>query len=105
MSFSSSDQRRLADTRRRMDVERLLFAYPAISREERAEVLRFLKAGPVREIGLLVCNDAVKPALERFRADHRREIVLEPTDLFLAVGMVIGIVLACVLLLDVGRAP
>ena len=78
--------------------ESLLARYPGLTDPEIHEVLLFLRKGKVLELGLLSGNEAIKPQLERFRADHARDLSIGRQELIFA-AIVLVIVLAAVALL------
>ena len=79
-------------------IEALLARYPGLTDPEIHEVLLFLRKGQVLEIGLLTSNETVKPQLDRFRADHARDLSIGKRELAVA-GIVLLILLAAVALL------
>jgi len=89
--------------RDRLDhIEALLARYPALTEHEIHEILLFLRKGKALEIGFLTSNEALKPRLDRFRADHARDLSIGKRELAI-VGIVMLILLAAVALLwDVG---
>ena len=50
----------------------LLGRYPAISDQDRREVLDFLKNGRHLDIGLLTTSDRLRPRLDAFMTDHKQ---------------------------------
>ena len=86
------------DRARRERVEELLARYPGLTDPELHEVLLFLRKGKALEIGFLTSNEAIRPQLERFRADHARDLSLGKREL-VVVGIVVLILLAAVVLL------
>ena len=79
-------------------IESLLARYPGLTDPEIHEVLMFLKKGPALDVGLLSGIDAVKPQLDRFRADHARDLSIGLRELAI-VGIVMLVLLAAVALL------
>ena len=103
--MNSSTQRKLVDQPARKRVAILLGRYPDISADETAEILRLLKKGRALEVGVLAFDRALRPKLERFRADHAKEFAGEPGGLAAAALIIAGIVAVCVLLWDAGAGP
>ena len=101
MDISTSTQKRLADELRLDRVARLLGRYPDIGTAEKAEIIRFIKKGPRREVALLISRDALKPKLDRFKADHRKDFSAGWKDLLMAALIVGAVVGACLLLWSV----
>jgi hypothetical protein len=79
-------------------IEALLQRYPGLTDPELHEVLLFLRKGKVLEIGILSSNELIKPQLDRFRADHARDLSIGRRELVI-VGIVMLILLAAVALL------
>lgn len=88
----------LLDRAQRERVEQLLSRYPGLTDPEVHEILSFLRKGKALEIGFLTSNDAIKPQLDRFRADHARDLSIGRKELAVA-GIVLLIILAAVSLL------
>ena len=81
-----------ANSARLRHIESLLARYPELSSEEEAEVLHYLRKGPLLDLGLLTGMESIRHALARFREDHRRELGLQPRD-FLAPAAILLFVL------------
>jgi hypothetical protein len=86
------------DRARRERVEELLARYPGLTDPEIHEILLFLRKGQVLEIGFLTSNESIRPQLDRFRADHARDLSLGRRELAVA-AIVLLILLAAVALL------
>ena len=102
MHSKNASRLQLANEYHREQVDRLLRRYPDIDSTEKAVILTFLKRAPALEIGLLTSDKAIRPQLQRFRQDHACELSLGIRGLAIASAIVIAIVLACILLWDVG---
>lgn len=102
MEMSPSAQRRLVGESRRDRVEDLLTRYPDVTPGETAEIMRFLKKGLPLEVGLLTSNEALRPQLQRFRADHRSDFSLGISEYVAAVLVVAAFIGLCLLLWDSG---
>ena len=95
----STPARGLPVDRTQLDrIEALLERYPALTDPEVHEVLLFLRKGKALEIGYLTSNEALKPQLDRFRADHARDLSSGTRGLGV-VGIVLLVILAAVALL------
>ena len=92
MDSISKTHRVAANPARLRRIESLLALYPELSREEEAEVLHYLRKGPLLDLGLLTGMESVRDQLARFREHHRRELGLQPRD-FLAPGVILLFVL------------
>ena len=104
MDMTRSRQPRLADEFNRERVEHLLGRYPDINLEESAEILRFLKKGPLLEVGLLSSDERLKPRLDRFRSDHARHFALGARGLVTAAVIIATIVIVSALLWNLGAS-
>ena len=104
MDMSRSRQPRLADEFNRERVEQLLGRYPDINLEESGEILRFLKKGPLLEVGLLSSDERLKPRLDRFRSDHARHFALGAQGLVTAAVIIVAIVIVSALLWNLGAS-
>jgi hypothetical protein len=91
-----------ADRAQRQRVETLLSRYPSLTDPEIHEVLLFLRKGKALEIGFLSSNEALKPKLERFRADHARDLSLGKRELLIACAVMLAILAAVALLWNAG---
>lgn len=99
VSNKSAPAQSLPVDRNRIDrIEGLLERYPALTDPELHEILLFLRKGRALEIGFLTGNKRVKPQLDRFRADHARDLSLGKRELAI-VGLVALALLAAVALL------
>jgi hypothetical protein len=86
------------DRSHRKRVEEMLARYTALTDPEIQEILLFLRKGKALEIGLLTGNEAIRPQLDRFRADHARDLAISGRE-FAVVGIVLLVLLAAVALL------
>ena len=86
------------DRARRERVEELLARYPALTDPEIHEILLFLRKGKTLEVGFLTGNEAIKPQLDRFRADHARDLAISGRELAI-VGLVLLVLLAAAVVL------
>jgi hypothetical protein len=93
MEMSTSAQRKLVDVGRRGHVGDLLERYPAVSADEVAEILRYIKKGPPLEVALLSTDDRIKPRLDQLRHDHRSEFSLGPKE-YMAVALIVAALVA-----------
>jgi hypothetical protein len=50
----------------------LLARYPDVSKDEKREILEFMKTGRHLDIGLLTSDDKLRPNLDAFMEDHKR---------------------------------
>ena len=87
-----------ADRAQRDRVEALLARYPGLTDPEIHEILLFLRKGKALEIGFLTSNEALKPQLDRFRADQARDLSIGKRELAI-VGLAMLVILAAVAML------
>jgi hypothetical protein len=59
---------------RRERASELLSRYPRISKEETAEILRFIRTGRHLDIGLLSSDDRLRPKFDSFVNDHKADL-------------------------------
>jgi len=80
----------IADAERvsRQHIADMLARYPNLSTAEVAEIVDFLRHGRQLEIGLLTCNQAIRPQLDAFMAEHRRKLSLDAIE---TAGLVVGL--------------
>lgn len=102
MSTSDTGQRELAHETARQHIEQLLEHYPAITVPEEQEIVRFLRKGPIIDVGMVTSNEALQAKLARFRADHKADFSMRGRDLVVFAVLLVAFVLACWLLWDAG---
>ena len=102
MDMSASAQRKLVGQNQRAHVGDLLRRYPGISAGEAAEIIRFIKKGPVMEVGLLTADEELRPQLQRFRSDHASEFSLGIKEYAIILLIVAGAIGLCFFLWDIG---
>ena len=102
MDMSPSAQRRLVEAGARARVEELLRAYPEVGPGEAAEILRFIKTAPPLELGLITTDEQLRAGLQQFRQDNASEFDLGLKEYLIAAIVVIALVVAYVLLWDMG---
>ena len=80
----------IADAERvsRQHIADMLARYPELTAAEVAEIVDFLRNGRQLEIGLLTCNQSIRPQLDAFMAEHRSKLSL---GLFETAGLVGGL--------------
>lgn len=99
---TKSTHTRPVDRSRLERIEGLLRRYPALTDGEIEDVLLFLRKGPALEIGLLTGNEALRPQLDRFRADHRGELSIGAREIVVIAVILALLVAATALLWDFG---
>ena len=92
MDMTSSAEQTLAGEGRRDRVEALLRRYPETSAAETAEIIHFLKKGPLFDVGLVTGNDELKPTVERIRREHRAEFSLGLREYAIVAAIVIALI-------------
>ena len=98
MDMTSSGERTLAGESRRDRVEALLRKYPETSSAETAEIIQFLRKGPLFDVGLVTGNDELKPTVERIRREHRSEFSLGIREYALVAAIVIALIVVSAIL-------
>lgn len=58
----------------REEVADLLYRYPHVSEEEAKLILGFLRKGRHLDIGILTGDEMLKPQLDRFMTDHKKQL-------------------------------
>lgn len=91
-----------ADSERFQRVRDLIGDYPDIDRSEAEEILHFLKKGPAIDNALLSSADDIRPQLERFHADHRKELDPGLRTYAILTTLIALFVIAIILLWDAG---
>lgn len=76
----------------------LVGRYPAVSDEERHEILDFIRHGRHLEIGLLTSNDKLRAQLDAFMSDHQRQLQIRPLDVLRALVVLAAAFIVCALL-------
>jgi len=99
---TKSNHTRPVDRNRLERIEALLQRYPGLTDGEIEDVLLFLRKGPALEIGLLTGNEALRPQLDRFRADHRGELSIGAREIAAIAAIVALLIVAVALLWDFG---
>lgn len=83
-------------------VRDLIGDYPDIDRSEAEDILHFLKKGPAIDNALLSSAEDIRPQLERFRADHCKELGPRLRTYAIMATLVALFVIAVILLWDAG---
>lgn len=91
-----------AESERLRRVRDLIGDYPDIGRAEAEEILHFLKNGPAVDNALLSSAAEVRPQLEQFRADHRRELNPRLRTFAVLAALIASFAIAVTLLWDAG---
>jgi hypothetical protein len=79
----------------RQQTAELLDRYPDISEAERAEIVSFMRTGRHIDIGLLTSNDALRPKIDAFMADHKKEMRLGSSEIVTVVAAVVAFLALC----------
>lgn len=83
-------------------IKSILKQYPNIAPEEDAEVLNYLRNGPMLDTALLSGAHEVQEQLVRFRAYHERDFAIGFVQWVVAAVMLISIAAAAYFLWDIG---
>ena len=92
---SHSAEHAHAVTSSRLHVADLLARYPNISERESAQILSFLRTGRHLDIGLLTSNTQLRPQLDSFMAEHRKELSLGFSEIAILVSGITALLAAC----------
>jgi hypothetical protein len=79
----------------RQQTAELLGRYPDISEAERAEIVSFMRTGRHIDIGLLTSNDALRPKIDAFMADHKKDMRLGSSEIVTVVAAVVAFLALC----------
>lgn len=102
MTTQTNTHTRPVDHDRIARVSALLGRYPTLTDDEMGEVLSFIRKGPALELGLLGGDEALKPQLDRFRADHARSLSIGGKEIAVIVAIFVIVIVATILLWDSG---
>ena len=75
----------------RQHVTALLDRYPHISEGEIQEIITFLRTGRHLDVGMVTGDEALRPKLDAFMADHKKHFRLKWTEIVAAVKGIFGI--------------
>jgi hypothetical protein len=75
----------------RQHVAALLDRYPRVSEDETQEIITFLRTGRHLDVGMVTGDDALRPKLDAFMADHKKHFRLKWTEIVAAVTGIFGI--------------
>ena len=87
----------------RNEARELLVRYPKVSNAEARLIVDFLRNGRHFDVGMLTADEKLKPQLDSFMADHKKELQLgigEGATVVGAIGAFLGL---CWLLWEVVR--
>jgi hypothetical protein len=80
----------------------LLTRYPGLSGEETQEVLRFLKTARHLDVGLLSSDDAIRPRLDAFMEDHRKQFAIGLDEAGKVIAALVAVFIVLLLLWELG---
>jgi hypothetical protein len=72
----------------------LLARYPTVSKNDKREILDFMKNGRHLEIGLLTSKEVLRPKLDAFMEDHKRHFRASFGESAAVVAMIAAFLLA-----------
>lgn len=75
----------------RQHVAALIDRYPRLSEDETKEVITFLRTGPHLDVGMLTGDEALKPKLEAFMAEHKQHFRLKWTESLAVTAGIFGV--------------
>jgi hypothetical protein len=79
----------------RDEVADLLQRYPHVSDGEAKAILGFLRKGRQLDVGLLTADDRLKPQLDSFMTDHRKDLRVGVGETAGVVAAIAGFLVAC----------
>lgn len=82
----------------REQVSDLLARYPHVSDSEAKAILTFLRKGRHLDVGIVTADEALKPQLDSFMADHRKDLGLGIGEATAVVAGIAGFLVFCSLL-------
>jgi len=82
----------------RMEIADLVARYPEVSDDEAKLILRFLRTGRHLDVGMLTGDQSLKPQLDRFMADHARDLRVGFWEGSAVVAGIAGFLVLCWLL-------
>ncbi|WP_308516095.1 hypothetical protein [Sphingomonas flavescens] len=80
MSQTRSRDRLATDAERLTAIEQLLLKYPRVRPDEADSIARFLRKGPVLDIGLLSANREAWAQADAFRRDYPHKFATTPRE-------------------------
>ena len=75
----------------RQHVAALLDRYPRVSEDETQEIITFLRTGRHLDVGMVTGDEALKPKLEAFMADHKSHFRLKWTEIVAVTAGIFGV--------------
>jgi len=69
----------------------LIERYPHITEDETQDVITFLKTGRHLDVGMVTGDEALKPKLEAFMADHKSHFRLKWTEIVAVTAGIFGV--------------
>jgi len=79
----------------REEVSDLLSRYPRISDAETKSILKFLRKGRHLDVGILTADEALKPQLDHFTADHAKDLNVGIGEASAVVAAIAGFLALC----------
>jgi hypothetical protein len=104
MTFRTSREEIKAIRTTRDRAASLLNHYPRLSRDETGEVLHFLKTARHLDVGLLSADDAIRPRLDAFMEDHKKDLSASGGEAGWVAGMILAFLMLCWLVWEAGAA-
>lgn len=90
----------------RQQAAELLDRYPDISEAERAEIVSFIRTGRHIDIGLLTANEKIRPKIDAFMADHKKEFGLGSREVVTVIAAILAFLAFCWLVWEaIGPVP
>jgi hypothetical protein len=80
---------------KREDIADLLYRYPRVSDAEAKRIVTFLRKGRHLDVGMLAGDDALKPQLDLFMADHAKHFRLSFAEAAGVTAAIAGFLALC----------
>ena len=82
----------------------LLTRYPRVSKDESRALLIFLKTARHLDVGLLSCDEMIRPRLDAFIADHKKQLGVTVAEASWMIGLIGAFLIVCWLLWELGAS-
>jgi hypothetical protein len=101
MIGNSTRSRVASDPERYERIKAILIRYPHTTAAENADVLMFLRKGPMLDRALLSGVPEIQSQLASFEADHRKDLSITPMQYLFAATLAAAVLLGTYFLWDV----
>ncbi len=87
----------------RLEIADLVRRYPQVSDPEAKRILRFLRTGRHLDVGMLTADETLKPQLDRFMADHAKDLRVGFWEGTAVIAAIAGFLVLCWLVWEAVR--